>query len=489
MTARDREAKPFRQLCAKGATLPFGDGKKPKGTGTIYAQRALAVSLFRCLAVSLSFGFRPFGERIILPQSGPRRGESSPLAFAPSGRQRSVGLFVFRPFGERSAVAPLVLPLAGRKADERSKKEGETQYLTPEGPKGAKGATLPFGDGKKPKGTGRKAARLCRKQYIAQRGNYALLFIGLKAFAVSLFRCLAVSLSRCLAVSLSRCFFLYPTSLSPRRGESQRGPLSSPKTARALWAYIALPFGDDARHSEPLRARRVTKKGTQRRQLCASRCVPQSGIASFGALYLALRGPKGPRCFFLYPTIYAQRALAVSLSRCPSGRSASLSLAVKGGPNEAQYMPKGLKAEGATLVGFAEPKGTKRRPLYRSPRRGESRLATLPKGAKEGAKAKGPSLSFGPLCAPSGRFARALWAFRPFGGTVMYVIYSETQYMPKAFRHKSQRGPKGATRCRLALRERRGKSNICPKGPRCSFLSLRRLWSVPFGDGKPFGHI
>ena len=38
--------------------------------------------------------------------------------------------YVFRPFGERSAVAPLVLPLAGRKADERSKKEGETQYIT-----------------------------------------------------------------------------------------------------------------------------------------------------------------------------------------------------------------------------------------------------------------------------------------------------------------------------------------------------------------------
>ena len=34
--------------------------------------------------------------------------------------------------------------------------------------------------------------------------------------------------------------------------------------------------------------------------------------------------------------------------------------------------------------------------------------------------------------------------------------------------------------------------NICPKGPRCFFLFplyIRRLWSVPFGDGEPFGHI
>ena len=49
----------------------------------------------------------------------------------PKGLKALLCLFsyVFRPFGERSAVAPLVLPLAALWAyiaDERSKKEGET---------------------------------------------------------------------------------------------------------------------------------------------------------------------------------------------------------------------------------------------------------------------------------------------------------------------------------------------------------------------------
>ena len=95
------------------------------------------------------------------------------------------------------------------------------------------------------------------------------------------------------------------------------------------------------------------------------------------------------------------KALAVSLSRCFAvSLSRCLAVSLSFVSRFARPFRGTLLSE--RLLCLLSPL---RGPLYRSPRRGESRLATLPKGAKEGAKAKGLSV----VSCPLGK------AKRPFG--------------------------------------------------------------------------
>ena len=130
------------------ATLPFGDGCKalpfgdarrlsekevPKGPRCLWGRRETETARQRGTEKGVVFPkgplySEPFGQYIAFFPSP--KGSVAPLAHYIRLSPLWHIIFVFRPFGERSAVAPLVLPLAGRKADERSKKEGETLYIT-----------------------------------------------------------------------------------------------------------------------------------------------------------------------------------------------------------------------------------------------------------------------------------------------------------------------------------------------------------------------